>query len=343
MNILVTGGAGYIGSHTVRHLLEGNHSLVVLDNLCSGHLWAVPEGIPFIKGDIGDTLLVEDLLQRYNIEAVVHFAAHIEVEESVKNPLKYFNNNTANTLRLLTSCHKMGVKKFIFSSTAAVYGNAKVSPVKEDSPLTPMNPYGESKLLAERCLNSLGELSNQGDLRYVILRYFNAAGASDKYPIGPSHPNGTHLIKVACQVATQQRHQIQIFGTDYNTPDGTCVRDYIHVDDLANAHVLALEYLNAHSNPSVTLNCGYGHGYSVREVLDVFQEVTKVKLNIVQTERRFGDPETLCADNSKIKSLLKWSPRYDNLSVICSSAYEWEKQLLLKKKFESKPMTHSFL
>lgn len=331
MNILVTGGAGYIGSHTVRHLLERNHSLVVLDNLSTGHLWAIPENVTFVKGDIGDQQLVEELLNKHNIEAVVHFAAHIEVEESTRNPFKYFNNNTANTIKLLTVCQKMGITKFIFSSTAAVYGNAKISPIKEDAPLTPMNPYGESKLLVEKCLNSIQEQSTLKNFRYVILRYFNVAGASGKYAIGPSHPNGTHLIKVACQAATQQRDQISIFGTNYNTPDGTCIRDYIHVDDLAHAHLLALDYLNTDPNPSVTLNCGYGHGYSVRQVLDVFQDVTKVKLNIVESERRPGDPEMLSADNSRIRHVLKWTPRFNDLSVICSSAYEWEKTLLKKK------------
>lgn len=331
MNILVTGGAGYIGSHTVRHLLEHNHTLVVLDNLSTGHLWALPESIAFVKGDIGDQRLVEETLSKYQIEAVVHFAAHIEVEESTQNPLKYFKNNTANTINLLSVCQKMGVQKFIFSSTAAVYGNAKVSPIKEDAPLTPMNPYGESKLLVEKCLNSIQQQSTLNNFRFVILRYFNVAGASSKYDIGPSHPNGTHLIKVACQAATQQRDRIHIFGTNYNTPDGTCVRDYIHVDDLANAHVLALDYLNIATNPSVTLNCGYGHGYSVRQVLDVFQDITKTKLNIIESERRPGDPEMLSADNHKIKQVLKWSPRYNDLSVICSSAYEWEKKLLKKK------------
>lgn len=327
MNILVTGGAGYIGSHAVHHLLEHNHSVVVLDNLSTGHLWAIPAAATFVRGDISDTHLVETTLSKYKIDAVMHFAAHIEVEESTKDPLKYFKNNTANTIHLLAACQKMGVKKFIFSSTAAVYGNAKVSPIQEDAPLIPMNPYGESKLLVERCLNSIHQKSTLNDFRFVILRYFNVAGASAKYNIGPSHPNGTHLIKVACQVATEQRSHIHIFGTDYNTPDGTCIRDYIHVDDLANAHVLALDYLNTDTNPSITLNCGYGHGYSVRQVLDVFQTVTKVSLKIIESDRRAGDPEILCADSSKMSRILKWVPKYNDLSLMCSSALAWERKL----------------
>lgn len=329
MNILVTGGAGYIGSHTTYQLLDHGHNVVVLDNLSTGHKWAVPKQSTFIHGDVGDIELVQTILKQHAIEAVVHFAASIEVEESVTNPIKYFHNNTANTIRLLLACKNVGVQKFIFSSTAAVYGNPKTAPILETADLKPVNPYGESKLLIEQCLKSCAQPQNHGaGFRYVALRYFNVAGASSKYPTGPSHPNGSHLIKAACQAATGQRDHIRIFGTDYNTPDGTCIRDYIHVDDLAHAHVLALNYVNDTSNLSITLNCGYGRGYSVREVLDVFQRSTGVTLKINHAPRRAGDPENLSADSSLLKKVLGWKPQYDDLKIICTSAYEWEKQLL---------------
>lgn len=331
MNILVTGGAGYIGSHATQQLLNKNHNVVVLDNLCTGHRWALAEKAQFVEGNIADTEFVAQILKKHSIEAVMHFAAHIEVEESVRNPTKYFENNTAATLRFLRACSEANVKKIIFSSTAAIYGNStNTDPIGETARLNPVNPYGWSKLLVETALHEMqASFTSKGEpLKYVALRYFNVAGASQNLKIGPAHPNGTHLIKVACQAATGQRPDIKIYGTDYNTKDGTCVRDYIHVDDLVSAHVLALDYLADTKNPSVVLNCGYGKGYSVKEVLDVFQQATNTKLNIELAPRRPGDPEQLIADPTNIKQILDWKPQYDDLAVICKSAYDWEKRLL---------------
>ncbi|MCC6137933.1 MAG: UDP-glucose 4-epimerase GalE [Bdellovibrionaceae bacterium] len=335
MNILVTGGAGYIGSHATQQLLDQNHKVIVLDNLSTGHRWAISKKAEFVEGNISDIPLVTATLKKFSIEAVMHFAAHIEVEESVRNPIKYFENNTASTLRLFKACSDANVKKIIFSSTAAIYGNAtSKDPICETAALHPVNPYGWSKLLVETALDRIQmSFTSSGEpLKYVALRYFNVAGASNNLKIGPAHPNGTHLIKVACQAATGQREGLKIYGTDYNTKDGTCVRDYIHVDDLVHAHILALDYLNNNNNPSVVLNCGYGRGYSVKEVLDVFQQATGTKLNIELAPRRPGDPEQLIADPSNIKAILNWTPKYNDLSIICKSAFEWEKRLLEIKK-----------
>lgn len=332
MNILVTGGAGYIGSHISNLLIEQKKNVVILDNLSTGHTWALPKSAHFIRGHAGDIELVSSIIQKFSIDAVMHFAASIEVEESVKNPIKYFENNTATTIRLLKACTSNNVKQFIFSSTAAVYGNPGVCPITESSPLAPVNPYGQSKIMVENVLKQMAAPKSYPGLRYIALRYFNVAGAGHRFGIGPAHDNSTHLIKVACQAATGQRESIQIYGTDYNTLDGTCIRDYIHIDDLAQAHLLALDYLQNEKNPSLVMNCGYGHGYSVKEVLNVFQSATGIKLKVENGPRRPGDPEQLIADPSLIKKVLNWSPQHDDLAEICRSAYTWEQKLITIRK-----------
>jgi UDP-glucose 4-epimerase len=325
--VLVTGGAGYIGSHVVRQLGERGERVVVLDNLSTGFRESVLYG-ELVVGDTGDADLVERLLREYDIGAVLHFAAHIVVPESVADPLKYYHNNTANTRSLLACCQRAGVSQFIFSSTAAVYGIPERIPVAEDAPLEPINPYGRSKLMSEWMLR---DLAFTGALRYVILRYFNVAGADPEGRIGQSTPAATHLIKVANEVVTGQRGQVEIFGTDYPTADGTGVRDYIHVEDLAAAHLKALDHLRAGGAASI-LNCGYGHGYSVREVLDTVQRVAGEKIRIVESPRRAGDPPALTADAARIRATLGWQPRYDDLELIVRTALDWERKLAARRK-----------
>ena len=320
--ILVTGGAGYIGSHVVRQLGEAGYPVVVLDNLCTGFRQAVLHG-ELVEGNSGDRERVGELIRAHGIEAVMHFAAHIVVPESVTEPLKYYGNNTCNTRNLLQACQDNGVKHFIFSSTAAVYGNPDSPSVAEDSPLAPINPYGLSKLMSEWMLRDLAAAS---PLRYVALRYFNVAGADAGGRIGQSTPKATHLIKVACEHAVGKRNHVAIFGTDYPTPDGSGVRDYIHVDDLAAAHILALRYLEG-GGTSQTLNCGYGHGYSVREVLDTVQKVSGVKLTIRKEPRRPGDSPALIAESHRIRDVLGWQPQHDDLEFIVRTALAWEKRL----------------
>ncbi|MGH8594730.1 MAG: UDP-glucose 4-epimerase GalE [Gammaproteobacteria bacterium] len=319
--ILVTGGAGYIGSHVVRQLGELGRSVVVLDNLSTGFKEAVLAG-EHIVGDTGDKALIETLLKKNRIQAVMHFAAHTVVPESVANPLKYYANNTCNTRTLLERCNAAGVPHFIFSSTAAVYGVPTEKLVSEDSETRPINPYGSSKLMSERMLRDLASIS---PLRYVILRYFNVAGCDPGCRIGQSTPNATLLIKVACETAAGRRQTVSIFGTDYPTPDGTGVRDYIHVEDLAEAHIKALDYLEA-GGDSTILNCGYGHGYSVREVLETVERVHGHPLTIREEPRRPGDPPTLVAAAERIKKVLHWTPRYDDLDPIVRSSLDWEKK-----------------
>lgn len=321
-NILITGGAGYIGSHVVKQLSRTNHSLFVLDNLTTGFEEAVVAG-KFIKGDTGDSELISTLLKENNIDTVMHFAAHTIVPESVENPLKYYKNNTANTRNLLECCQGAGVKHFIFSSTAAVYGIPKVDVCKEEDALNPINPYGTSKLMSEIMLKDLARASN---LRYVILRYFNVAGCDPEGEIGQSTKQATLLTKVAVEAAVGKRKQVAIYGTDYETEDGTGVRDYIHVEDLASAHVKALDYL-LQGGESTTLNCGYGHGYSVRQVLAEVARANGGKLNIVEEARRAGDPPTLIAEAKKIRQVLDWHPQYDDLGKIVSSSLSWERKL----------------
>jgi UDP-glucose 4-epimerase len=321
--ILVTGGAGYIGSHVARQLAERGERLVTLDNLSSGHRSAVLHG-EFVQGDTGDAALVADLLKKHGVDTVMHFAAHIQVPESVENPLKYYRNNTANTRTLLECCVAAGVHWFVFSSTAAVYGIPAQGIAREDTPTDPINPYGRSKLMSEQMLADVAAVN---PLRYVALRYFNVAGADPGGRIGQSTPEATHLIKVACEHLVGKRKQISIFGTDYETPDGTCVRDYIHVEDLAAAHLQALDHLRS-GGASATLNCGYGRGYSVREVLDEVARVAGKPLSIVESPRRAGDPPQLIAAASRIRELLGWAPRHDDLTGIVRSALAWEQRLL---------------
>lgn len=321
-SLLVTGGAGYIGSHVVRQLGERGEHIVTLDNLSTGFREAVLYG-DFIQGDSGDKDCVNDIMQRYNIEAVLHFAAHTIVPESVSDPLKYYANNTCNSRNLLECCATNHIKHIIFSSTAAVYGMPATSPADEDTPLSPINPYGTSKLMTEMMLRDLSAASS---LSHVILRYFNVAGCDPQGRIGQSTENATLLTKVACETATGKRDRVLIFGTDYPTKDGTGVRDYIHVEDLADAHLKALDYLRA-KGESITLNCGYGHGYSVREVLDMVSRVDGKPLNIIEEGRRAGDPPSLIAAADKIRKVLGWQPHYDNLEEIVRSALNWEYKL----------------
>ena len=321
--ILVTGGAGYIGSHVARQLGERGERLVTLDNLSTGFRGAVLHG-DFVQGDTGDAGLVARLLAEHGVDTVMHFAAHIQVPESVANPLKYYRNNTANTRTLLECCAGAGVRQFVFSSTAAVYGIPDSGAADEEAPTAPINPYGWSKLMSEWMLRDIAAVS---PLRYVALRYFNVAGADPGGRIGQSTPEATHLIKVACEHVVGKRPQVSIFGTDYETTDGTCVRDYIHVEDLAAAHLQALDYLRG-GGPSATLNCGYGRGFSVRDVLGEVERVAGSRLNIVEAGRRAGDPPQLIAVAERIRRTLGWTPRYHDLAGIVGTALAWEKRLL---------------
>ncbi|MET0049756.1 MAG: UDP-glucose 4-epimerase GalE [Candidatus Thiodiazotropha sp.] len=321
--ILVTGGAGYIGSHTARQLGEAGERLVTLDNLSTGFRDAVLYG-ELVVGDTGDRELVSRVLKEHDVDTVMHFAAHTVVPESVENPLKYYANNTCNTRNLLQCCAEAGVKHFVFSSTAAVYGIPDSGIAYEDAPTQPINPYGTSKLMSEMMLRDLAFAS---DLRYIALRYFNVAGCDLQGRIGQSTPKATLLTKVACEAAVGKRDAVYIFGTDYPTPDGTGVRDYIHVEDLADAHVKALDYLRG-GGESATLNCGYGHGYSVRELLKSVEDANGAPLKIIEAERRAGDPPELVAGAKKVREVLGWIPRYDNLDTIASSSLAWERKQL---------------
>lgn len=323
--ILVTGGAGYIGSHVVRQLGERGENVVILDNLSTGFRNAVLHGT-LVEGDTGDMALVASLLEQHQIDTVMHFAAHTIVPESVSNPLKYYRNNTANTRNLLECCQNAGVKHFVFSSTAAVYGEPADPNITENSPTQPINPYGMSKLMSEIMLRDLAAAC---PMRHVILRYFNVAGCDPQGRIGQSTAKATLLTKVAVEAAVGKRSQVSIFGTDYPTPDGTGIRDYIHVEDLASAHLRALDYLRK-GGDSITLNAGYGHGYSVREVLDMVGKVNGKPLTIVEEGRRAGDPAALIAIAGKIRQVLGWQPEYDNLEEIVRSALQWERKLSAK-------------
>ncbi len=320
MHILVTGGAGYIGSHAVKALGKAGHKITVIDNLSTGHKAAVTFG-ELIVGDIGDEAFLDKVFSSHKFDAVMHFAGSIVVPESVENPLKYYQNNSLNSFKLISACLKHNVHQFIFSSTAAVYGMTD-GPVDENHSTNPINPYGQSKLMTEQMLR---DVAFSSPLRYVALRYFNVSGADPEGQIGQSFPGATHLIKVACEVGTKKRDHIKVFGTDYPTQDGTCIRDYIHVSDLADAHVKALDYLSA-GGKSQVLNCGYGHGFSVKEVLIKFIEVTGEKIRIDEAPRRAGDPAIVTSIAKKIRSELKWQPKYDDLSIIIKSAFEWEKK-----------------
>ncbi len=325
MRILVTGGAGYIGSHTVVQLLSGGHQVWVLDNFYSGHAWAVAQEATLVEGDIADQSLVNSILRGHNIQAVVHFAGHIVVPESVALPFKYYQNNVVGSLKLINSCLENKVKHFVFSSSAAVYGMPETSPVTEDMPTKPINPYGNTKLITELTLqDAVGALPNKGGLNFIALRYFNAAGAALSGKLGQATPEATHLIKIACEAACGARKGMAIYGDNYPTDDGSCVRDYIHVEDLAQAHLDALSYLENGGN-SLSLNCGYGQGYSVKQVVEMVKKVSGVDFPVQMQGRRDGDPPALIADNHKIRNTLGWSPRLDDLEKICQSAYAWEK------------------
>jgi UDP-glucose 4-epimerase len=319
--VLVTGGAGYIGSHVVKQLGEAGENIVVLDNLSTGFAGAVLYG-NLIEGDTGDRELVDRILNEYAVDAVMHFAAHTIVPESVADPLKYYRNNTCASRNLLDCCQRAGVKHFIFSSTAAVYGMPPDGVASEDSPLQPINPYGSSKLMTEWMLRDLSAASN---LHHVVLRYFNVAGSDPAGRIGQSTAKATLLIKVACEVAVGKRSQVAIFGTDYPTADGTGIRDYIHVEDLADAHLKALGYLRQ-GGQSATLNCGYGHGSSVREVLQAVERVHGSPLRVREESRRAGDPPVLIAQADRIKTVLGWLPRFDDLDFIVKTSLDWERK-----------------
>ncbi len=324
LRVLVTGGAGYIGSHAVLALKDAGHQPVVIDNLVTGFRWSVPDDVPFVEGNIADEKLVGAALQEHGIDAIMHFAGSIIVPESVENPLKYYRNNTAASRSLIDSAVQAGIRHFIFSSTAATYGIPESSPVREDMPKLPINPYGMSKLMTEYMLR---DVAAAHDFNYCALRYFNVAGADPEARTGQSTAGATHLIKVAVEAALGKRDSVAVFGTDYATPDGTGVRDYIHVSDLAAAHVIALEALVADPATSHTLNCGYGHGYSVMQVLDAVDRVTNLTIERKIEGRRAGDPDELVSDNREIKARFGWQPKYDDLDTIVSHALQWERKL----------------
>ena len=328
MTILVTGGAGYIGSHMVYQLVDAGEPVVVLDNLSTGFDWAVAKNVPLIVGETGDQNLVATIIKEHRVEAIIHFAASVVVPDSVADPLGYYKNNTVNSRALFECAVKGGVKHFIFSSTAAVYGNPERMPVREDDPLNPMSPYGSSKLMSEIMLR---DASHAHGLKHVILRYFNVAGADPEGRTGQSTKGATHLIKVAVETALGRRAKMDIFGTDYPTPDGTCVRDYIHVSDLAAAHLDALRYLRG-GGTSITANCGYGRGYSVREVIDTVKRVSGTDFRVDISPRRPGDPAGIVASSDRARAAFGWQPRYDDLSLIVDHALGWERKLMVRNR-----------
>ena len=322
MKILLSGGAGYIGSHTTLALLDQGHQVTVIDNLSTGNKDLIPENASFIECDIEDSLTITNLLKKQKFDALMHFAGFIQVEESVKNPKKYFINNTENSKILFEVCQNNNLKNIIFSSTAAAYGNPiDEKPIKEDVLLKPLNPYGESKVLTEKYLQS------NSQLKFIILRYFNVAGADPKMRSGLISKKATHLIKIASEVAVGKRDLITIFGNDYSTPDGTAIRDYIHVSDLADIHVKAVEHLIKNQQSNI-INCGYGKGYSVKDVLAKVDEVNQKAITTEIGSRRVGDSAMLVSDTSKLNSLFNWKPKHNNLSFIIKTAIDWEKKLL---------------
>ena len=322
MNILITGGAGYIGSHVVNALGENGHDIIVFDNLSTGHDWAVLYG-KLEVGNLEDSSHLNNVINTFRPDAVMHFAASIQVEESVREPLKYYRNNVANTLNLLDTMGRNGIRNFIYSSSAAVYGIPERLLVDESVPLHPINPYGASKAMVETVL---GDIANTVDFNYIALRYFNVAGADPKTRIGQAYLDATHLITRALKTAQGDFTKLSIFGTDYPTPDGTCIRDYIHVVDLANAHLLALDYL-METRKSDIMNCGYGRGFSVREVVAAAKKVTGINFTVEEAPRRAGDPPQLVADSTKLRSMTGWQPLYDDLEFIIRTAWEWELKL----------------
>ncbi|WP_262297434.1 UDP-glucose 4-epimerase GalE [Microvirga sesbaniae] len=327
MTVLVTGGAGYIGSHMVLALADAGKDVVVLDDLSTGFDWMVHPAAAFIKGDAGDEPLVAEIIRKHSIKAIAHFAGSIVVPDSVADPLKYYMNNTVRSRSLISAAVQNGVEQFLFSSTAAVYGDAKESPISEGAPLNPVSPYGSSKLMTEMMLR---DVARAHPLRFVALRYFNVAGADPQGRSGQSTRHATHLIKVATQAALGERSHLDIFGTDYPTPDGTCLRDYIHVSDLVQAHVLALDYLGSGGNSTV-FNCGYGRGYSVHDVVEAVKKVSDVDFPTNLSPRRAGDPATLIASADRIRAILNWSPKLDDLETIIRHALSWENSLKLRR------------
>lgn len=324
MTVLVTGGAGYIGSHTVHALVDAGENVVVVDNLSTGFSAFVPDGVPLFIGDAADESLVENVIAAHRIDSIIHFAGSVVVSDSMRDPLGYYRNNTMTTRSLLNTAVKCGVGRFIFSSTAAVYGNPDEVPVREDAPTRPLSPYGFSKLMTEIMLHDVAAAHG---IDYIALRYFNVAGADPRGRIGLATAGATHLLKIAVEAATGQRAKIDVFGTDYPTPDGSCIRDFIHVSDLADAHRAALSYLRA-GGPSATLNCGYGRGYSVLESIAAVRRVAGRNFAVRHADRRPGDIMTMVADTSRIRATLDWTPRYDDLDIIATHALAWEQKLL---------------
>ena len=321
MTVLVSGGAGYIGSHMVLALLDAGHKAIIVDDFSTGHEKLVPPDVPLFRGNVGDSALIAKICKNYKIDTVVHFAASIVVPESVVDPLKYYLNNTVNTTRFIAACVGAGINQFVFSSTAAVYGNQGDGPINEDAATKPENPYGASKLMSETVLRDCAGATN---LTYVILRYFNVAGADPKGRSGQLSQPATHLIKIAVEAAAGKRTSMQVYGVDYPTPDGTCVRDYIHVSDLIAAHMAALTHLRA-GGASLVANCGYGHGASVRDVLGVVATVGGLSFDVINTSRRDGDAAVLIADSTKLRKELCWKPQYDDLHQIVRDALAWER------------------
>jgi UDP-glucose 4-epimerase len=328
MTVLVTGGAGYIGSHLVLDLVDRGEKVVVLDNLSTGFDWAVPDGLPLFVGETGDQSLVSAIIRAHHVKSIVHFAASIVVPDSVADPLAYYLNNTVNSRALIETAVKGGVRNIIFSSTAAVYGTPDRMPISEDDRMNPESPYGMSKLMTETMLR---HASQAHGFSYVILRYFNVAGADPKLRAGQSSARATHLIKIAAEAASGKRDGMCVYGTDYPTVDGTCVRDYVHVSDLARAHSSALDFLRA-GGANGTFNCGYGRGFSVFEVIDMVKRVSGKDFPVTIAPRRAGDPAGLVADNSRIRSTLNWSPQYDDLEVIVRHALDWEEKLKTRNR-----------
>jgi UDP-glucose 4-epimerase len=327
MTVLVTGGAGYIGSHAVQALVEAGESVVVIDNLSTGFSNFVPGGVPLFIGDAGDETLVEGVIAQHRVESIIHFAGSVVVPDSMRDPLFYYRNNTMTTRSLLNAAVRTGVNRFIFSSTAAVYGNPDQVPVPENAPTRPLSPYGSSKLMTEIMLHDVASAHGMG---YVVLRYFNVAGADPLARIGLATVGATHLLKIAVEAATGQRAKIDVFGTDYPTPDGSCIRDFIHVSDLAEAHRAALSYLRD-GGTSATLNCGYGRGYSVLETIEAVRRISGRNFAVQYAPRRPGDIMTMVADVGRIRATLDWTPQYDDLETIAQHALAWEEKLFQER------------
>lgn len=330
MTVLVTGGAGYIGSHTVLALAEAGEDVVVIDDLSTGFSTYLPEGVPLFIGDAGDENLVEGVIAQHDIESIIHFAGSVVVPESMRDPLGYYRNNFTTARNLLNVAVKRGINRFIFSSTAAVYGNPDQVPVPEHAPTRPLSPYGSSKLMTEIMLH---DVASAYGMQYVTLRYFNVAGADPQARIGLATAGATHLLKIAVEAATGQRAKIDVFGTDYPTEDGSCIRDFIHVTDLSQAHRSALAYLR-NGGASTTLNCGYGRGYSVLETIDAVRRVSGRSFAVQYAPRRPGDIMTMVADTSRIRGLLDWKPQYEDLETIAAHALAWEDKLFRERHGE---------